>query len=122
MKMSDPRLRRFRAAYVEMVRTARYRPQAPEDGFGNILLTRAELEDQSRLEAEATSYAIRFLREEDSGSWHLGYSDFSTNRAFMWAIEAARQLATGTSGRATALKLLQMAATEIARVMKDERR
>jgi hypothetical protein len=122
MRTIDPRLQRFRAAYVAMVRTAHYRPQAPEDGFGNILLTQAELDDQSRLEAEAAAYAIRFLREEDSGAWHLGYSDFSTNRAFMWAIEAARQLATGISGRTTALKLLQMAATEIARVMKDERR
>jgi len=122
MRMIDPRLQRFRAAYVAMVRTAHYRPQAPEDGFGSVLLTQAELEDRSRLEVEATSYAVRFLREEDSGSWHLGYSDFSTNRAFMWAIEAARQLATGISGRTTALKLLQMAASEIERVMKDERR
>ena len=122
MRMIDPRLQRFRAAYVAMVRAAHYRPQAPEDGFGNILLTQAELEDPGLLEAEATSYAVRFLREEDSGSWHLGYRDFSTNRAFMWAIEAARQLATGISGRTTALKLLQMATGEIARVMKDERR
>ncbi len=40
--MSHPRLERFAEAYLAMAGQARYRPQAPGDGFGNILLTRKQ--------------------------------------------------------------------------------
>jgi hypothetical protein len=46
--MSNPRLERFAEAYLAMAGQARYRPQAPGDGFGNILLTRKECGDVER--------------------------------------------------------------------------
>jgi len=116
--LGDPRLQRFREAYFKMAEIARYRPQAPEDGFGNIQLTLAELADAERLAREATDYAIRFLLEENTCEFHLGCSDFSTNKAFCWTIEAARQLAVGSTGNQTALTLLRMAAAEVVRVRK----
>jgi len=114
----DPRLERFREAYFKMAELARYRPQAPDGGFGNIQLTLAELADAKRLAHEATEYAIRFLREENTCAFHLGCSDFSTNKAFCWTIEAARQLAVGATGNQVALTLLRMAAAEVVRVRK----
>jgi len=33
--MSNPRLKSFAEAYLAMAGQARYRPQAPGDGFGN---------------------------------------------------------------------------------------
>jgi hypothetical protein len=56
--MSNPRLERFAEAYLEMAGQARYRPQAPGDGFGNILLTRKECGDVERLHREAVNYAL----------------------------------------------------------------
>jgi hypothetical protein len=35
---ADPRLERFRQAYLAMACEAGYRPQAPSDGFGHIRL------------------------------------------------------------------------------------
>jgi hypothetical protein len=112
----DPCLLCFRLAYLEMERRAHYRSQGPSDGFGHILLEPAEPRDPDRLQAEATEYAIRFLKEEDTDSFWIGCSDFRTNKAFCWAIEAARVLASGDEGRETALKLLCMATQEVASV------
>jgi hypothetical protein len=118
MSALDPRLERFREAYFKMAELAHYRPQAPDDGWGNIQLTAAELADAKRLAHEATEYAIRFLLEENKCEFHLGCSDFSTNKAFCWTIEAARQLAIGSTGNRVALTLLWMAAAEVVRVRK----
>jgi hypothetical protein len=112
----DPCLQRFCEAYLAMARKANYRPAAPGDGCGHVFLNPT----RARLDAEATAYAIQFLAEEDRRSFRLGCSDFSTNKAFCWAIEAARQLASGVEGRATACKLLRVALTEIARVQRGE--
>jgi len=81
-------------------------------------LTLAELADAERLAREATDYAIRFLLEENTCEFHLGCSDFSTNKAFCWTIEAARQLAVGVTGNRVALTLLRMAAAEVVCVRK----
>jgi hypothetical protein len=112
MRSTDPRLERFRQAYLQMARQANYRPQAPSDGFCNIQLTPTELHDPDRLWLEATGYALHFSAEEDGHSFWIGCSDFRTNKAFMWSIEAARLLAAGDFGRDAALKLLRMAAWE----------
>jgi hypothetical protein len=55
--MSNPRLERFAEAYLAMAGQARYRPQAPGDGFGNILLTQCG--DVERLHREAVNYALK---------------------------------------------------------------
>src|SRR5262245_31327459 len=115
----DPRWQRFREAYLLMARDARYRPQAPSDGLGNIMLSEKELADEARLELEASSYAIKFMKEEDDDEFFIGCSDFTTNRAFVWTIEAARLLASPDIPRA--IKLLEMAIDEIKREGRDMR-
>jgi hypothetical protein len=112
----DPRFQRFREAYLQMAREANYRPGAPSDGFGHTMLDLEQLRDPERLQAEATDYAISFLKEEDGDCFWVGCSDFRTNRAFFWAIETARLLASGDGGNVAAIKLLRMAAREVARV------
>jgi hypothetical protein len=67
------------------------------------------------LAREATAYAIAFNKEEDSNQFWIGCSDFTTNRAFVRTIEAARQLASGINGQEVALKLLAMAMKEVQR-------
>jgi hypothetical protein len=108
-----PKIKRFREAYLTMAKLARYRPQAPGDGMGNILLSKQELADPNRLEQEATAYALSFDKEEDTRQFWIGCSDFETNRAFIWTIEAARQLAGGEDGKKTAHELLEMALAEL---------
>ena len=102
----------FRSAYLEMAQRVRYRPMAPGDGVGGIYLSREELKERARLEDEATRYATQFLEEEDTRSFSIGVSNFETNRAFVWTIEAARSLAAGDEGLAR--KLLGMAQKELA--------
>jgi hypothetical protein len=105
----DPRAARYRQAYLAMA--SFYRPQAPSDGFGAIQLTAEQCRDQGRLEQEATEYAIAFNNEENIGSFCIGVSNYRTNKAFIWTIEAARCLAGG--GDIEARKLLRMAVAEI---------
>jgi hypothetical protein len=119
--MTDARLQRFADAYAAMAREAKYRPQAPSDGFGNIQLSLEQVKDPARLHRESVQYAVQFLAEEDRDSFWIGCSDFRTNKAFMWTIEAARQLASGSSGNETAIKLLEMAAREVRRVQRGGR-
>jgi hypothetical protein len=122
MRTTDPRLERFRRAYLLMASEAKYRPQAPSDGFGNIQLELDEVRDLERLWAEVTEYALRFSAEEDSHSFWVGCSDYRTSRSFVWSIEAARLLASGDGGREAALKLLRMAAKEVAQVERQIKR
>lgn len=114
MRTTNPRLENLRAAYLAMAEQAKYRPAAPSDGFGHIRLELEELRNPERLLAEATKYAIEFSAEEDTDTFWIGVSDFRTAKAFMWAIEAARCLASGDGGNEAAVKLLRMAAKEVA--------
>jgi hypothetical protein len=115
---ADARVQRFADAYLRMASEAKYRPAAPADCCGTIQLSLEQLRDPERLRRESVQYAVQFLREENKDSFCIGCSDFRTNKAFAWTIEAARQLASGSSGNETALKLLQMAAREIRRVQR----
>ena len=103
---------RFAEAYVAMA-GAKYRPAAPGDGYGSINLTDEQMADPDVLAAEAVRYAVRFCREDDQCMFNLGCTDYTTNRASVFAIEAARLLATGIDGRPFALKLLNLATREI---------
>jgi hypothetical protein len=90
-----------------------YRPGAPGDGLGNVSLTKDQVRDQSRLIREATEYAVQFAAEEDGDrNFYIGCSDFRTNKAFFWCIEAARLIAG--AGYKDAMRLLRMATKEIA--------
>jgi hypothetical protein len=112
------KLDRFAETYLMMASKARYRPQAPGDGCGGIYLSDEELRDRGRLMQEAQDYAIAFDAEEDTNQFAIGCSNFTTNRAFILAIEAARNLAGGADH--VALKILEMAAAEVRAVI-DER-
>ena len=100
-------------AYLTMAEYALYRPAAPSDGMGNIQLTTAQLAEPERLANEAHDYAVNFIAEENSCTYEIGISDYSTNRALVYTIEAARQLCTGVLGRKVALKLLEMALADV---------
>jgi hypothetical protein len=111
MKQIDPRFFRYREAYLAMSRRADYRPAAPSDGFGHIQLSTDQLNDAARLSREADHYAVGFLREDDAINYPIGCPDYTFNKAFCWAIEAARLLCSPAPVEAR--KLLLMAAAEI---------
>jgi hypothetical protein len=54
---------------------------------------------------------LKFSAEEDERTFWIGCSNFTTNRAFVCTIEAARLLAGG--GDAAAPRLLKIAVKEI---------
>src|SRR5262249_54116217 len=64
----------------------------------SIGLTSEQAHDRQRLAHEADTYAASFV---------------NTTARFMWAIEAARQSASGDDGNVTALRLLKMAVSEL---------
>ena len=111
---------RFAEAYLMMATEALYRPQAPGDGMGSVNLTEEELMDHSLLLQEAVEYATRFRDEEDSLKFRIGISDFATNRAFVFTIEAARSLAGANSELAA--KLLEMAMRDVELARQDAKR
>jgi hypothetical protein len=110
---------RFAQAYLMMATEALYRPAAPGDGMGNVNLSDEELEDHNLLLKEAVRYATRFHEEEDSLQFHIGLSNYVTNRAFVFTIEAARCLAGGNDGLAA--KLLEMAMQDVEHAAKMPR-
>jgi hypothetical protein len=108
----DERYGRYRTAYLAMAKQARYRPAAPSDGMGHILLSKEEMLDPARLTREAHKYALKFLAADDAMEYEIGCPDFRFNRAFCYAIEAATALCSPNSDLAT--DLLRMAIEEIA--------
>jgi hypothetical protein len=109
--------KRIVEAYLKMAEEAKYRPAAPGDGMGNVYLTAEEIADPDILQKEAVKYADEFLREEDL-HFTIGVSDFSTNRALVYTVEAARALCGVNHDLASTL--LKMAAEET-RAAKKER-
>jgi hypothetical protein len=110
---NDPEHERICEAYLQMAERANFRPYAPGDGMGNTELSPSELRDSNRLAEEASAYAEKFIAEENTRKFHIGVSNFETNRAFVYLIEACRCLCAGASGEPVALDLLQMAVDEI---------
>ena len=100
--IAKDKIMRFAETYLMMARTG-YR----QDGLGNIQL------DEERLYREAAEYALKFNREEDGRSFRIGCSNYSTNRAYVLSIEAARLLASGRDGDQYAARLLKLAIEEI---------
>jgi hypothetical protein len=96
-------------AYKRMALDAKYRPMAPGDGFGNVFLDREQLSNRDLLYEEAEDYMERFIEEEDTHSFHIGVSNCSTVRAFVYTIEAARCLCAGSDFDKLSEKLLKMA-------------
>lgn len=91
-----------------------YRPAAPSDGFGGMIIPERELD----VDIEGREYGQRFLKEEDSGVYSAGCADFRFLRAAIWALEAFRLMNAGGFGGETIVpKLLKMAAEEYEREM-----
>ena len=105
------RLERYCEAYLRMAKEAHYRPKAPGDGCGNVSLTAKEAADQGRLEGEAIAYAKASDVEEDERTFVIGCSEYQTNRALIFTIEAARALCGCAPD--LAIKLLTMAIDDI---------
>lgn len=112
MAYSQKEADRIVEAYLRMAKEAKYRPAAPSDGFGHITISKTALANQARLAAEADAYARKFIAEEDSLSFWIGCSNWKTNRAFVFAIEAARLMA-GAAPKRLITKLLEMALEEV---------
>lgn len=99
---------RIREAYIEMATQAHYRAEAGEGAT-----------DDDDLDDEAARYATRFIAEEQTADFHIGVSDYTTNRALVYSIEAARQLCCGALGANHALKLLEMAVAEVSAQLRN---
>lgn len=112
MNMGPEIFEQIRSAYKDMASQAKFRPAAPSDGLGNIAVPVADL----NIEHEAASYAKQWWEQEDGFDFFVGCCDFSTRRATIYAIEAARNMCGGRFGDATALALLKMAVKELERV------
>jgi hypothetical protein len=111
--MSEWRFNRYKEAYLEMAKRARYRPGAPSDGMGNIDMTDRDFRDPVILNREASKYAIGFLKEDDDMEYYMGCPHGPFNKAFFYAIEVARLLCGGVGAEEPALELLKMATEEL---------
>jgi hypothetical protein len=117
--MTDSRLDRYREVYLAMVKHAGYRPTAPSDGFGGITLSEEQMRDSAVIEAEARRYAADFVKQDDDMDYQVGCPDFTFNKAFCLAIEAAKVMCGGPvtihgfDNVAAARTLLTMAIEEI---------
>ncbi|WP_416957791.1 hypothetical protein ACNKF0_09430 [Nocardioides sp. T5] len=95
-------------AYRRMASEVRYRPAAPSDGMGNMVMPEAEL----LLDEEAAAYARRWLAvEDDDGTFDVGTPDVDARPALVFTVEAARLTAGAVFE--PAVQLLRMAADEL---------
>jgi len=108
-------IKRFKEAYLMMASKAHYRPAAPGDGVGGVDLSDEQIASPAHLEKEAEKYAAAFRKEEDSRRFHIGSSNFSTNRAFVYTIEAARSLAGAKDDLARELLVMAVAEIDVVR-------
>lgn len=117
--MSETFEDRIRSAYFEMATKARYRPQAPGDGMGNVNLTEGESEDPVRLKQEADEYVKRFIAQERTLNFRIGVGDWTNARALVYSLEAAKALCGGALGVDVAIDLLELATAEARKAKTD---
>jgi hypothetical protein len=108
MAMRPEARKQIEDIYRRLAEEGRYRPAAPSDGMGGVLVP----EDELDLDAEAADYAERWRAEEDGGNHHVGSCSKNDGSAFIFSIEAARIIAGG-GGSGHAARLLRMAAAEL---------
>ncbi len=93
-------------AYIKMATHAKYRPGAPSDGFGTILLEENELMDSNLLKKEALNYALDFSKQDNNTEFVIdGCTDFELAPITIWALEIAKVSCSG-SGSAVIIKKL----------------
>ena len=100
--ISDPKIARFAEAYLMMAALAKYRPAAPSDGYRQHPADQRS-DRRPRSTATGGDPVRRGLRQGRRRLlvFAIGCSGFTTNRAFVYVIEAARMLAGGDDGDAT---------------------
>jgi len=79
------------------------------------MLSPEELRDERRLRDEAAKYALEFLKQDDAMEYPMGCPDGRMNKAFFYAIEAARLMCGGIDAKPAARKVLDLAIEEIQR-------
>jgi hypothetical protein len=98
-----------------------YRPAAPSDGLGNIVVPLAETD----IDQEIRSYAERFEEEEDSDRYWAGCTHGEFLRAAIWTLEAFRLMNGGRffgeneRGASIVPAFLRMAADEYERAVAE---
>lgn len=111
--MRNPEYAPFCEAYLQMVKEAHYRPQSPQDGWGNLLLSEEDLGDYDLLKKEAGEYATKLTEEIKSRNFLIGSPDGTMYHAFAYTIEGARLLCGSIKDNQIAVKLLKMAIAAI---------
>lgn len=111
----NPRLReQFRQAYLTMAQKARYRPEAPSDGLGNVLLDEDELADSAILADEADRFADAFAQgDQEMQHVTIGCVHFPFAKAQVYLLEAAKLCCAGHTAAPTIRQLLTLAAAEM---------
>jgi hypothetical protein len=109
--MDQPKHHRIAEAYRQMAETAMYRPQAPGDLMGHVLLSEEKYLDPKVLHDEATKYASSFMEDEGPCAFFIGNSGYEANRALVYLVEAARSLCARNYELTTTL--VKMAEVEI---------
>jgi len=88
---ADERFKPVMQAYLDMWARAKYRPGAPSDGFGNIMLGDDQLADPVRLEMEAWIAAREFFKADEKVVFEvMGCSHDSHARTMFLALHAAQ--------------------------------
>jgi hypothetical protein len=63
--------------------------------------------------SEANAFAETWWKQEDDLTFRIGCADFTTRKATIYAIEAAKFMCAGRSGDAAAIKLLKLSLAEM---------
>ena len=114
MPIRPQELKQIVDSYKRMAVVSRYRPGAPSDGLGNVVVPLEDLD----LEQEALQYAATWNAEENAREFHVGVCNFPTRPATIFAIEAARNMC-GAEDQ-LALRLLRMAVSELERQLEPQ--
>ena len=118
MKLSPNIFKQISEAYRAMADKVKYRPSAPNDGYGNITVA----EDQLNITRECEQYAQHWWEQEDSRSYRIGCPDFRMRKGMIFAAEAAHQMCTGVSGLPYAIKLLKLAVKDLEELQRSSKR
>lgn len=79
------------STYKRMARVARYRPGAPSDGMGNIVVPIKDLD----IKSESREFVTDYMSEENTGTFDIGYANFEDRPTLMLTVEAARAICGG---------------------------
>jgi hypothetical protein len=102
----------FTEAYKAMSLYVKYRPQAPSDGMGSLLMTKKEIENPDILDLEAKAYARELAECDYELEWTLhGCLDYKCAKVFVYIFNAATLCFSGEINLVK--KLLQLALLEI---------